>query len=119
MTTKARWMRRVAWVLAGLFALSAVVQLNDPDWGPWFAFYLAATAAAVLAPRKGPGLPAVMAGVAAVWCIAILSQGLDPITWGELFGDLTMKTLNVERWREAGGLGIVAVGLGGLAWGVR
>ena len=101
----------LSWAFAALFALSAAVQVNDPDWVPWFVFYVLATAVAVAAPRWRHGRTAAGLALAAcvVWGIVILSQGLDAITWGELFGDLRMKTLNVERWRELGGLGITAV----------
>ena len=106
---------------AGVFALSAVVQLNDPDWGPWFVFYVAATVVAAVAPRIAAGrrvAGAMLAGCV-VWGLAIVGSGLDAITLGEFFGDLRMKTLNVERWRELGGLAITAGWMGVLVVGLR
>jgi hypothetical protein len=102
---------------AALFALSAVVQLNDPDWLPWFAFYVAGGLACLAVPRGTRGwVPAVaLALIALGWAAGIAAGGLEPITWEELTGDLRMKTLNVERHREIGGLGISAALLLGLA----
>ncbi len=103
----------IRWVSVGfalLFALSAAVQLNDPDWGPWFAFYVAATAVAAVAPRwrHGQRTASVALIVALLWCVGIAMLGVESITIAELFHDLRMKTLNVERWREMGGLTITA-----------
>ena len=101
--------RAWTWLFAALFALSALVQLNDPDWLPWFAFYVAATLVAGMAPvwvqaRRA----ALLIGlVALIWAVGIAAPGLEPITLHELTTDLRMKTLNVERWREIGGLAIV------------
>jgi hypothetical protein len=98
-----RW---ASFSFAALFALSAAVQVNDPDWGPWFVFYVAATVVAAIAPHWRHGRLAAAMGLAlsVAWGALILSYGLESITLAELFGDLRMKTLNVERWREFGGL---------------
>ena len=111
----------IRWVSLGfalLFALSAAVQVNDPDWGPWFVFYLAATVVAAIAPRWRHGRPAAGVGllVSIGWGALILSKGLEPITLAELLGDLRMKTLNVERWRELGGLLITGGWMTVLVW---
>jgi hypothetical protein len=101
----ARWL---SVLFSALFGLSAALQLNDPDWAPWFVFYVVATAAVLLAPRWDRGwIPVgLLCGVSLVWAGVIGSDGLEPITWDELTGDLRMKTVNVERYREIGGLGI-------------
>jgi hypothetical protein len=101
----ARWL---SVPFSALFALSAAVQLNDPDWLPWFVFYAAATATVLAAPRWERGWVPMCAlcGITLAWAAVIGSSGLEPITWGELTGDLRMKTLNVERHREIGGLGL-------------
>ena len=82
------------------------MQLNDPDWVVWFLFYVAATALTVAAPRipQGRSLAALWLAGTLAWGALIVSYGLEPITPAEFFGDLRMKTLNVERWRELGGL---------------
>lgn len=117
--TPPRPLRVASWIACGLFSLSAVVQLNDPDWVPWFAFYVLAAVASVAAPRRAEGTlaAAALAVVALAWAGLVASRGLDPITLVELVTDLGMKTLNVERWREIGGLLLVSGMLGGVAWG--
>jgi len=107
-------------VFAALFLLSAAVQLNDPDAAPWFVLYVAATLVAAAAVRRPDWRPAaVLLAVSAGGGVAIAAGGLDAITWAELFGDLRMKTLNVERWRELGGLGITAAWMATLTWAGR
>jgi hypothetical protein len=107
-------------IFAALFALSAVVQLNDPDALPWLAVYVAATGVAAVAARRPDWRPpAVLLAISLAWGLGIAAQGLTSITWAELFGDLRMKTLNVERWRELGGLGITATWMAVLTWAGR
>lgn|GEM_PF-1046834 len=109
--------RALAVIFAAVFTLSAYWQLNDPDWLPWFTFYCASAVAALAAPwtTRGWMLAAALCVGAVLWGAVIASAGLDPITWEELTGDLSMKTLNVERHREIGGLGIVSLALAALA----
>jgi len=116
-----RPLRVASWIACGLFVLSAVVQLNDPDWIPWFVFYVLAAVVSLLAPRRREGvlLAAGLALGALGWAGYIASLGLEPITAVELVTDLRMKTLNVERWREIGGLVLVGGMLGGIAWGAH
>ena len=101
--------------------MSAYWQLNDPDWVPWFVYYVFAAVAALLVPRheRGWQMAAALCVIALLWAGFIGREGLDPITWEELTGDLSMKTLNVERWREIGGLLLVMSMLGGLVMGAR
>ena len=103
---------RVVHALFGaLFVLSAAVQYNDPDPIRWFLIYtagaLVAFAALIGPPRLGYAAGAVGA-VALVWSGTIVAGGLGPVTVGEIFGDMHMKTPNVELWRECLGLLIVA-----------
>ncbi len=108
-------------LVASLCALSAFWQLNDPDWVPWSVYYVLATVAALLVSRhkRGWQMAAALCVVALIWAGFIGREGLEPITWEELTGDLSMKTLNVERWREIGGLLLVMSMLGGLVAGAR
>jgi hypothetical protein len=101
-----RVLRWTSWGFGALFALSAALQLNDPDWAPWFLFYLGAAIISGAAPtsRRGRAAALLWLILSGVWAGAIALQGLEPITMAELFGDRLMKTLNVERWRELGGL---------------
>ena len=107
--------------VALLCGLSAYWQLNDPDWVPWFVYYMSAAVAALSVPRheRGWQMAAALCVVTLFWAGFIGREGLDPITWEDLTGDLSMKTLNVERWREIGGLLLVMSMLGGLVAGAR
>jgi hypothetical protein len=95
-----------------VFLLGAVVQINDPDPVPWMTIYVAAAVACTWWPSKAGGLGrAGVAVVAVVWGCAIAAAGLGPISTEELLGDLTMKTPNVEAWREMLGLFLIAAWL--------
>lgn len=95
-----------------LFVLGAAVQYNDPDGVLWGAWYAGAAAACFLAHRRPKeasiGALILLLGSTA-WILAIVSGGMQPVTMEELFGGPDMKTIHVERWREAGGLGLIAV----------
>ena len=95
-------------ILAGLFLLSAAVQLNDPDPWRWVAIYLAAAAIGLGGWRR-PWLAGVLGLAAGGWALAIGAAGLEPLELPALFGDVSMKTDGVERWRELLGLSIIAV----------
>ena len=47
-----------------------------------------------------------------IWAGTIAAGGLEPITLDVLFGDMRMKTLNTERWREMLGLLLTASWMG-------
>lgn len=99
-------------VLFGLvFVLGAGVQYNDPDgmlWGAWYAGAAGACFAAVRRPKEAAVGAVILFLGSVAWALAIVGGGMSPITLAELFGDLRMKTEGVERWREVGGLGLIA-----------
>lgn len=97
-------------VIAVLFAVSAALQLNDPDPLGWTTLYLAGSAVSILAARDLATVrwvAALVAVSAGVWGALIVMEGLGPITLAELLGDMKMKSPNTERWREVLGLGMV------------
>ena len=110
------------WSMAALFALSAAVQLNDPDPLAWVAIYLAAMAASLVPDRHrlavdGRGLVAVAAAAWAGWLGWQLwsMSGAEPGPgllgmFESMDGDL-----RIELMREIGGLSIAAVFLGAAA----
>ncbi len=108
MTVASGW--RVALsVMGGVFLLSAVVQLNDPDPVAWTAVYAAAALVCVAAAlgRRVPWHAGALAAVSAVWAVSI-GVGMDTgVTASEVFASLTMQTKEVEEAREIGGLAIV------------
>ena len=106
-----RYLAVASVVIGVLFAISAALQLNDPDPMAWTVLYLAASTVCIVAPRDPARIrwmALLVGGVAAVWGILIASQGLGPVTAGELVGDMEMKSANTEAWREALGLAMVA-----------
>ncbi len=102
--------RIVAGVFAGLFALGAFVQFNDPDPAVWIVIYgcTAAVAAAAAAGQRAARFPAA----------ALLAIGL---VWGGFLGFGVVSEgqhLFDEEGREAMGLLIIAAWNGGVfAWG--
>lgn len=92
---------------AGIFLLSAAVQLNDPDPWRWVAIYLAAAAIGLGGWRR-PEAAAGVGLVAVAWSLSIAAAGLEPLELKALLGDAVMKTAGVERWREMLGLAIIA-----------
>lgn len=97
--------------MALLFVFAAAVNLNDPDPGPWVAFYLAAGAVAVYAslrPQVSP-IPAVVVGtVALLWAVTVGSGVSQLAIFGRMFESWEMRNVQVEEAREASGLLIVA-----------
>lgn len=98
-----------------LFVLGAAVQYNDPDgalWGLWYGAAAATCFAAKRWPKEAGICGAILCLGSVAWTLAIVSGGMSSITLAELFSDLRMKTEGTERWREVGGLGILAVWMG-------
>ncbi len=94
--------------LAGVFALSAAVQWNDPDPGIWITVYLvgAAISAAAGFGRFWPRPTGLFGAVVALW-FASLAPSL-PGAPGEAFTSFEMQAASHETPREAVGLAILA-----------
>lgn len=101
------------WIMAAAFALSVVVQYNDPDPLQWMGIYGAAAVVAIWAasrPRRYPWwAPAAVGALAAVWAVRLLPDVLGRVRIPELFASWEMKNATVEEARESGGLLIVAL----------
>lgn len=97
--------------MAALFLLSAALQLNDPDPFVWFAYYVAAAGACIVAWRfeRAWMAAAAMGLIGAVWAGALLPQVVGHITFTDLFDKMHMKGGRVEVGREVGGLVIAVV----------
>lgn len=107
------WFKGLSWAMAGLLALSAVLQVNDPDPVLWILIYGAGAITSLLLPAKPPAAAlALLVGlVSGAWAIYLVHS-----VWGVIgLSDLTNKMSEmggaVEVGREAGGLGIQAVWL--------
>jgi len=96
-----------------LFALSAGLQVNDPDPVRWIALYGSACLAIGLLPaRRVISLVAIAIGLgAAGWGAYLGQQVFSVIHFSDLWLKMSEKGGAVEVGREAGGLAIVAVGL--------
>jgi hypothetical protein len=97
-------------VMATCFALSAALQLNDPDPLPWTTIYAAALVACVLAfmELKKAWTVAALAGFVALgWAIALYRTMPGLVPAGDLFTTAGMKTQAIEESREVLGLSIV------------
>jgi hypothetical protein len=103
-------------VMAGLFVLSALLQLDDPDAPRWFAIYAAAAAACVArhAHARAWLLAAVVGLVAFVWMAARSAVVLE-MKFGDLFGSMKAATPIIEESREFLGLLIVVAWMAVLA----
>ena len=113
MTPVRAWFRYASYVMAGLFALSAVLQYNDPDAVRWILIYGAGAVIAAVVPSDRRA--AIAAVLLALGCLAWVAY-LVHLTWGQIeVSDLTRKMSEkggaVEVGREAGGLGIMAAWL--------
>lgn len=106
----------IAWrlvnaVMAALFAVSAVLQLNDPDPAGWFLLYGAAATSALLATLRAKAwvLAAPTAAAAGIWAIALRVAMNELAPFSTLFQELEMKTPLIEETRELFGLGLIAL----------
>jgi hypothetical protein len=104
-----KWFHGIA---AALFALSAVLQWNDPDPVAWMLLYAAAAILAGLAMAGRAPLAglAVLAGVCAVW-MALLSGSMADFLargdWSLLVATMKAGEPLIEESREFLGLGLV------------
>ena len=114
--------RIVSGALACLFLFGAAVQYNDPDPLGWAAIYLAAMAVcAGHALRPMPFLPGALVALAALlWAIVLAPSALQLMpSFAEVTGTFRMMAPGVEELREFGGLMIIAVVTGILAFRAR
>ncbi len=99
-----------------VFLLFSYFQFNDPDPQIWIPVYSAAALACYMASRNL--WPAwIFYVMAAAYAIGAVFQW-PPAFEGIFFGDLSMKSLNIELARESFGLGICALVMAFLGWSV-
>ena len=105
-------------VMLAAFALSVVVQINDPDPLVWIAIYGCAAVACLLAllGRGHWSYPAILAAVASVWAARIAPRVVGAVPVSDMFGAFEMESVAIEESREMYGLLIVAVWMAVLAW---
>jgi hypothetical protein len=100
-----------------MFALSVVVQFNDPDPVRWAAIYGAAAVVCLLAlvgrTARWPAL--IVGGVALVWAVTIAPRVVGKVNPREMFSAWEMKNAGVEESREMYGLLLIAFWMAGVA----
>ena len=101
----------VNYIMAALFAVSAVIQLNDPDPTLWILLYAAASAACLQLGRHRTDwlLPMVVIAAAAGWLGYLTPDLIQEAQPDDLLKSMDDKGGSAELAREAGGLAIVAV----------
>lgn len=92
-------------ILSLLFVLFAYFQLNDLDPIVWVPAYLIPAAVIYFYPEVK-----FLNGLAVGYLVAAALQW-PPEFEGFLFGEMQMRSMNIELARESGGLAIVAIGL--------
>jgi drug/metabolite transporter (DMT)-like permease len=98
------------YVMIAAFALSVLVQYNDPDPLRWMALYGAAAVACVLyaTGRARWWFAAAVGVIALAWAIPLAPAVIGKTAFGEMFEAWEMKNERVEVSREMYGLLIVA-----------
>ena len=103
-------------VLAVLFVLFAVVQINDPDPWAWVALYLYVGVLFALAAFGRVFRPAMLVGMAAclVWLALLLPEFINWVNMGmpTITGSMTAEEPHIEYTREFLGLFISMGALG-------
>ena len=104
----------IAIVFGLLFLLFAVFQYNDPDPEVWVPIYGFAAMACLMA-YVGVGRWWFFVIMSIIYVVAAVYQW-PPAFEGFLFGEVGMRSLNIELAREAGGLAICAIVMAVLAF---
>ena len=93
-------------LMALAFLFSVIVQFNDPDPFRWVAVYALALVACVLEMmhRGHWALPALTAGIAGIWALALSPDVLGRVPFVSMFGDWEMQDAGIELSREMYGL---------------
>ena len=108
-------MARRIWLAADvlfflMFALSVVVQFNDPDPIRWVAIYGAAALVCLLSliKRVRKWQPLVVGVIALIWAATIAPRVVGRVDPKSMFSAWEMKDSGVEESREMYGLLLVA-----------
>lgn len=102
--------------IAFLFAISAVLQLNDPDPWLWIAIYVAAAAACLVRGGRSWLLAAAVGIAGLTWSLLLLPRVLPGFRFADLFRTMTAGTPAIELGREALGLLIIAGWMAVVVW---
>ena len=98
-------------LMALVFALSAIVQLNDPDPVQWFLIYAAGALICAMSAAKashGWQAPALIGLAALVWGVWIMVHLQTGMAWGQMAEKMKAETPAIEESRETLGLFLLA-----------
>ncbi len=98
-------------MMALLFTLSAIVQLNDPDPVQWFLIYAAGALICAMSAAKashGWQAPALIGLTALVWGVWIMVHLQTGFAWGHIAEKMKAETPAIEESRETLGLFLLA-----------
>jgi hypothetical protein len=109
-------MRALAAVMAGLFAFSVYLQLNDPDPERWMAVYGAAALVCLLYVfgRCPAWLAGLVTAVALAWAAVWAPRVVGVTHVKDMFAEwhMTKGNVHAEEGRELGGLAIIVLACG-------
>ncbi|PCI18642.1 MAG: hypothetical protein COB62_06555 [Piscirickettsiaceae bacterium] len=96
-------------LVALMFVISALLQLNDPDPVVWFCLYMLCAVCSVLAFTQinAWGFMLSLSMLTMMWAMVLFSDYFlnpDPVDWVEVFSATSMKSSQTEIIREIGGL---------------
>jgi Transmembrane family 220, helix len=106
-------------VMAIVFGISALLQWNDPDPWPWALIYGgAAVVSGMSAARASTGrlAPTMIAVVAILWGVWVLTQISGGIAWSHLAESMKADSPQIEESRETLGLFLTAAWMGFVAF---
>lgn len=107
-------------IMLAMFALSVVVQYNDPDPIAWMAVYGAAAVLCGLELRRSTPPWAVLAlGLGALAWAGYIAFRVHDVPLGALVAAWEMKDVQIEEAREMYGLAIVGIWMLTIAAAVR
>ncbi len=94
-----------------MFALSVVVQFNDPDPLRWATLYGAAAVVCLLSlvGRVAKWQPLVVGAIALIWAVTIAPRVVGTVSPKSMFSAWEMTNLSIEESREMYGLLLVAL----------
>jgi len=98
-------------LMAIVFAISAVLQWNDPDPWPWALIYAAAAVVSSMSAARasaGRVAPSLIAMVAVVWGVWVLIHIHGGIAWSHLAETMKAESPQIEESRETLGLFLTA-----------
>ena len=120
MAGEQRWTvgRVIDGIMFILFALSVIVQFNDPDPALWVVIYSLAALVALLSMRARLAWPfaALVTTIAVIWASRLAPRVIGKVPFLDMFNEFEMQNVGIEESREMYGLLMIGVYTGVAAW---